>query len=202
MDADDTYKDYAPLTAEQKKEMSDREIEQWEEKAKEGLLRKDSTISSFLSDMRSILYSRPDENGLALYDIGIDTGTWDKKGQLVIEDEAALRSAIETKADKIAELFTGDNGISKQMKKVLEATAKTSSGSPGTLVQLAGVKNSGTDSENQLSEQLSSISDKIALLKYQYEQEKARYWKQFNSMEQMLSNMNAQSAWLSQMLGG
>lgn len=201
VDADDTYKDYAPLTADQKKEMSEREIELWEEKAKEGLLRKDSTISTFLSDMRSILYSRPEEGGLALYDIGIDTGSWDKKGQLVIEDDAALRSAIETKADKIAELFTGDNGISKQMKNVLEATAKTSSGSPGTLVQLAGVKNTATDHENQLQEQLDSISNKISLLKYQYEQEKGRYWKQFNAMEQMISNMNSQSSWLSQMLG-
>ena len=54
LDEDASYRDYQPLTAAQKKEMSEREIELWEEKAKEGLLRRDSTIETFLQQMRKI----------------------------------------------------------------------------------------------------------------------------------------------------
>jgi len=48
-----TYKSYAPLTEAQKKEMTEKEVELWEEKAKVGLLRNDKDISSFLGDMRT-----------------------------------------------------------------------------------------------------------------------------------------------------
>ena len=53
-----TYRDYPPLTAAQKAEMTEKEIELWEEKAREGLLRNDPTIYKLLQDMRSALYSR------------------------------------------------------------------------------------------------------------------------------------------------
>ena len=51
VDEDASYRKYSPLTAAQKKEMSEKEIEQWEEKSKEGLLRRDDNIDFFLSQM-------------------------------------------------------------------------------------------------------------------------------------------------------
>ena len=56
---DPYYKDYAPLTDEQKAEMSDREIELWEEKAKTGLLRGDSALNAIWDDLRSTIYAKP-----------------------------------------------------------------------------------------------------------------------------------------------
>jgi len=47
--------DYDPLTDEERSQLSDTQIEKWEEKAKQGLLRRDSTISTLLSNMRNIL---------------------------------------------------------------------------------------------------------------------------------------------------
>lgn len=41
LDADATHKDYAPLTSAQEEEMTESQIEKWETKAKEGLLRND-----------------------------------------------------------------------------------------------------------------------------------------------------------------
>lgn len=195
-----TYKKYAPLTDAQKKEMSDREIELWEEKAKTGLLANDSTISSFLSDMRSILYTKSDSAGIALYDIGIDTGAYTDKGKLVI-DEAALRSALETNGDAVTKLFSGSDGLGKKMATVIDSVAKVSSGSPGTLVSLAGTKSTLSDT-NTLTERISSINDKITQLKAQYESEKNRYWTQFNTMEKLLSDLNSQSSWLTSMFSG
>ena len=54
------YRDFQPLSAEQKKDMKEKEIEQWEEKAKSGTLRNDSTISSMLTQMRTALMGSVD----------------------------------------------------------------------------------------------------------------------------------------------
>ncbi len=200
-DADATYKDYAPLTEAQKKEMTDREIELWEEKAKEGLLRNDSDITSFLSSMRSILYTKPEGADFALYQFGIETSSeWSDKGKLVI-DEAKLRSMLESNPEAIQDLFLGEDGLATKMNETLKATANTSSGNPGTLVQLAGVKNTASAGSNTLSKRLDDIAEKLQDLKDQYESEKNRYWRMFNSMETAMSNLNSQSAWLSSQFG-
>lgn len=203
VDEEASYKEYAPLTSDQKKEMSDREIELWEEKAKEGLLRRDSAISTFLSDMRTALYQRPAGSPIALYDIGIDTSSeWRDKGKLTV-NETALRAAIEQNPTEVMNLFTdAEGGISARMSEAIKRAANDSSGSPGTLVQIAGMKNRGTDTNNDLYERMKQIDQQISRLQNQYSQQKTRYWNQFNAMEKMISNMNTQSAWLSQMLGG
>ena len=71
----------------------------------------------------------------------------------------------------------------------------------GSLVELAGIKGKASEKNNTLSDRLKAIDDKIATLKRTYEKEKARYWKQFNAMEQLIANMNSQSSWLAQQLG-
>ena len=205
MDEDTNYRDYAPLTADQKKEMSEREIELWEEKAKEGLLHRDNTLQTFLQQMRTILYEKPAGGGYALYELGIETGAWETKGQLTFttDGEARLRQLLETDPGNVAKLFTDpEEGLGAKLNNVLNSTAKISSGTPGTLVQLAGVKGTGTEKNNSIYDQLKSLDDKIAALKRTYEAEKTRYWNQFNTMEQMISNMNAQSSYLAQMMTG
>ena len=205
LDEDTSYRDYAPLTADQKKEMSEREIELWEEKAKEGLLHRDSTLQTFLQQMRSILYQKPANGGYALYELGIETGAWESKGQLTftVDGEARLRQLLETDPTNVMKLFTDpEDGLGVKLNNVLKSTASTSGGSPGTLVQLAGVKGGSTEKNNSIYDQLKALDEKIAALKRTYEAEKTRYWNQFNTMEQMISNMNTQSSYLAQMMGG
>ena len=60
LDEESTYREYLPLTETQKKEMTEREIELWEKKAKQGLVRNDPYISGFLSQLRTILYTKPE----------------------------------------------------------------------------------------------------------------------------------------------
>lgn len=205
LDEDTNYRDYSPLTAAQKKEMSEREIELWEEKAKEGLLHRDSTIQTFLQQMRTALYQKPAGASYALYELGIETGTWDQKGQLTFstDGESRLRQLLENDPTGVASLFTNPgDGLATTLNNILKATAQTTSGSPGTLVQLAGVKGMASDKNNSLYDQMKAIDDKIAALKKTYEAEKTRYWKQFNTMEQLISEMNTQSSYLAQMMGG
>ena len=192
------YKKYAPLTDEQKKEMSDKEIELWEEKSKEGLLHNDANITSFLGDMRMVLYSSVEGAGLSLYDIGIETSdNWRDNGKLVI-DEDVLKSMAATNPDAICKLFTDrDQGLGTGMQNALKDAANVSSGSPGTMVRYAGTKDVLTTS-NTLYEEMKHISETLSNLNTKYELEKTRYWKQFTAMEQAISNMNSQSSWLTQ----
>lgn len=201
LDEGTSYKEYAPLTDAQKKEMSEKEIELWEEKAKEGLLHRDSTIDSFLQSMRTALYEKPVGCAYALYDLGIETGEWESKGQLVFtsDSEAKLRQVLESDPESVMQLFTdSEEGIFTKINNIMDDTAKISSGSPGALVELAGVKGKASESNNTLYEQIKDIDDRIAALKETYEREKNRYWSEFNTMEQLISNMNVQSSWLSQ----
>lgn len=195
--ADATYRDYPPLTSAQKKEMSEKEIELWEEKAQEGLLRNDSDISSFLQNMRTALYAKPEGAEYALYDIGIESSSeWRDYGKLEF-DEAKVRSMVESNPQAVQELFTNaTNGLATLMNKELDRTAKTSSSSAGTLVEKAGVQGKATAITNQMTQRLISINERIDELKKRYETEKTRYWNQFNAMEKALANMSSQSSWL------
>jgi len=115
---------YQPLTAAEKKEMTEDEIKAWEEKAKSGMLRGDSLVFKAYSSIRmaatdpvnDMQYGGGTIIGLSegnpfssLASIGISTGKYVQSslegGKLEI-DEATLREALENNADYVKELFT------------------------------------------------------------------------------------------------
>lgn len=195
IDADKTYKDYAPLSDAQKAEMTDSQIEAWEEKAKEGLLSNDSYISSFLSSMRSTMYTSCGDSGLALYQIGITTSSDYKDKGTLIFDEAAFRSALDANPDEIKDMFTNSStGLASKLTTIMKNTANESSGSPGSLVSLVGVEGYSTESNNTYTSKLSSISSRISQLETLYNLQKDRYWSKFTSMETILNNYNTQAS--------
>lgn len=202
VDEKSTYRDYAPLTAAQKKDMSDKEIELWEKNAKEGLIRGDSSTNQFLSEMRLALYSKPAGSKYALYNIGIETTKdYKAKGKLEL-DETALRNAIAADPDAVKNLFTdATEGISKKLMDSMDRAAKESSGSPGALVQMAGTKQV-MDKKNNLYDRITTIESRIKDLKVKYERERTRYWNQFSRMESVLASFNQQSAMLTNQFSG
>lgn len=196
---DPNYRKYAPLTDAQREEMTESQIEKWEEKSKQGLLYQDSTIRTFLQNMRSALYTKSATSKVALYDIGIETSNnKDDKGKLVI-DEDALRKALETNPEEVEKLFTGTNGLASKLTSIMDKTAKVSASNPGELVRMAGAKELKTTQTNStLYAELKRIDDRISVLNTRYNKEKDRYWKQFNAMETIISNYSSQSAYLGQ----
>ncbi len=112
------YRDFQPLTKEEKEAMTEKEIELWEEKAKSGLLRNDETITKMLQTMRDGLYGNvydgweyetgKDENRLDgffhITQIGITTGNYQSGGRLEI-NEGKLRSAIIENPDGVINLL-------------------------------------------------------------------------------------------------
>ena len=189
---DANYKKYPPLTENQKKEMTENEIKLWEEKSKQGLLRNDKDISSFLQDMRSAMYTKGDSQYI-LSSIGINSSSqWSDYGKLSI-DEDTLKSALKNNASEVTKLFTGDNGLATRLNNICSKTANTSSGSRGALVIRAGVKGKATEKDNEIYDQLQSIKEKLEKLNAKYESRKERLWKQFNAMEEAISKANSQS---------
>ena len=193
------YRKYAPLTDAQRDEMTESQIEKWEEKSKQGLLYGDSTIRNFLQNMRSALYTKSTTSKIALYDIGIETSSnKDNRGKLVI-DEEALKKALSTNMEEVEKLFAGTNGLASKLTDIMDRTAKVSAATPGELVRIAGAKESkATQTQSTLYEELRRIDERISLLNTRYNKEKDRYWKQFNAMETIISNYSAQSAYLGQ----
>lgn len=202
-----TYNQYPPLTEEQKKGMSESEIKLWEEKARQGLVRSDNDISSFLSNMRSAFYKQVDAAGLGIYDLGIETSANYKDNGKLVVNEAKLKETVANNIDGVQKLFMAEKttvggvtqqGIARELDEAMKASVNISSAEPGTLVRTAGVAGMTTETMNFMYDKLKGMDTKIAALKTQYTSEYNRYWKQFSAMEKMISNMNSQSAWLTQ----
>jgi flagellar hook-associated protein 2 len=202
------YRDFQPLTDQQRQEMTDREAEIWDEKAQSGLLRNDQLIKSTLTDLRRAWYDPVEGiNGGEidqLADLGITTADYQNGGKLEI-DENKLRSVLAEKPDEVMNFFTKketDSGNTTQMgigKRIYEETKlsldtlKRKAGSPG--VSLADQSVLGKNL-NRLDEQIGRWEDRLA-------NTEDRYWKQFTAMERAINEMNQQSAWMSQnMFGG
>ena len=103
------YTYYEPLSEDEKRAMSEREVEMWEEKAKTGLLYRDSVLSSIHAELRNMLYTsvtREDGSKISLPQIGITTSNENGYiGKLVI-NEVALNRALENNMDGVIDLFT------------------------------------------------------------------------------------------------
>ena len=102
-------KDYAPLTDDEREQLSEKQQEQWEEKAKSGILRRDSTLSSTINSVRRAATDILDTVGASsLYEIGISTVSYDRtgkdNGKLEI-NETKLKEAIREKPDEVANVF-------------------------------------------------------------------------------------------------
>ena len=92
------YREFLPLTSEQKESMKEDDIKKWEEKAKSGLLRGDGYIANTLQTMRSGLYEKVVGDDISarfnhITSIGISTGDFKNNGKLEIDD-TKLKNAI------------------------------------------------------------------------------------------------------------
>lgn len=122
------YRDYKPLTAEEKKAMDDKDtVKMWEDKAKSGLLRNDEHITKILNSTRTGLYenvytdytkdgNNDNDKKLVGYNhisqIGITTGKYQDKGKLKI-DEDKLKEAIQNDVDGVMNLFFSNSDITE-----------------------------------------------------------------------------------------
>ncbi len=224
------YKDYAPLTKEQKEAMSEKEIELWEEKAKSGLLRNDDILTGIMQRARTGLYENvKGVEGLFdhITEIGIETETYvsgSMGGKLKV-DEDKLRQAIRNDVNGVLELLFKEPpaGITDKNEK------RQNTGLVGRLYSdmVTGMKQviakAGPGDDRQLFRNIDttmlldfvtqqsgiSLLDKSILdyeksiykLQARLIEKENSYWKQFTAMEKALDKMYSQSLWLAQQLG-
>ncbi|CAM3274677.1 flagellar filament capping protein FliD [Filibacter tadaridae] len=198
------YRDFQPLSAEQKKDMTDKDIELWEEKAKSGTLRNDSTISSMLTQMRTALMGAI--NGKTLKDIGIETTSdYLANGKLTIKEDK-LKEAISADPNKVHQMFSKDEnkldedgnpviedgknvkdlGFAQRLKIILESTESSiaeRAGKAGAVNDTFSLGRSLKDMDNQIER----FEDRLKMMEN-------RYWRQFSAMETAINRANSQSA--------
>lgn len=103
------YPGYQPLTAEERKAMSESDVKLWDEKAKSGLLNRDETIQRTLQSIRNDLYRTVEgvEGFNHITQIGITTEKYSRGsagGKLTIDTEK-LKAAIEENPDAVMDLL-------------------------------------------------------------------------------------------------
>lgn len=199
---------YEPLTEEQKADMSESEIEAYEEKAKTGLLFGDNDLSSLYNALRSAV-TPGGSDGSLLRSIGIKTSY--SEGLTTIElDESALREALETNPDQVKDIFTKskDNGASSDglmtsIQKVTNRYAATTGATKGILIEKAGSKYSPTAAlDNTLLDQMNEIDDQIETWQNKMSDKVDYYTNKFTQLEMLIQQMNSQSSTLSGLMGG
>ena len=198
-------RDYQPLTAEQKKEMSEDEIKKWEEKAKEGLLFNDSDLRGLSNALR---FSIPANLRADLEKVGISISKDYKDNGKLVLDEEKLKTALEKDPQHVRELFNGngskDNkGLMGNIKASLDRYGATTGADKGILVRRAGSTHAPTSMlQNQMLTQINEYNRIINDLNARLKNEQDRYIKQFTSLETLISQMNSQSSYFAGMVGG
>lgn len=209
---DEKTTDYDPLTEEEKAHLSDTQLEKWEEKAKQGLLRRDSTIGSLLSSMRSILNQSitvTNDDGTtskySLASLGIVTGDYSEKGKLHIlgdEDDPLyssepnkLKQMLEEKPDIFDDVLAGTTekkGIGFQLySKLSDAMSlKVGRSSAFTVYDNLSMDDDIDDYDDEIEkweEKLQKIEDK--------------YYDQFAAMEAAMAKLQSQQSYLASLMG-
>ena len=200
-------KGYEPLTDEEKDAMSEKEIEKWEEKIKDSLLRKDSTLNSVTTAMKQIMLQgvkMSDGSRVYLSDFGINTLGYfaakdNEKGAYHIDGDPddsntstnadKLKTAIANDPNRVTEFFaTLSRNLSSKLNDLMKRTEYSSI---YTLYDDKLMKNEYSDYTTKIKKQEQLISD--------YEN---RYYKKFSNMEKALSKINSVQSSLAGYLGG
>lgn len=195
------YRDFKPLTDEQKKELKETEINTWTEKAKSGLLKNDDIIKSVLSEMRQVI---TDKLG-PLSALGITTGNYAENGKLVIANETKLKGMISDNPQLALDLFQGPANAPKE--GLFNQLADKVSNAIEKVYQRAGTNRYTTDvtsafrDENIMGRKMKDYNNRILMMQTNLQRTEDRYYKQFAAMEAAMNKMQTQSSSLFSSLG-
>ncbi|MED3650570.1 flagellar filament capping protein FliD [Heyndrickxia sporothermodurans] len=199
--SEDRYRDYGPLTDEQREQLSDKQQEMWEEKAKSGLLKGDTMLSGALTQMRMSMYQPVDNANVAsafkqLAAIGIKTTANYLEGGKLEIDEAALKKAIEDDPTSVENLFRG-TGDTTSSKGIVQRLYDDVSTTINKLNDRAG-KAYSTNQQFTIGRNLDDVAKKITSFTDRLKQIEDRYYRQFSAMESAIQKSNNQMNYLLQ----
>ena len=196
---------YEPLTDDDLDGMTETEIQNYEEKAKTGILYMDRDLSSLYDSLRNVLTS----NSGLLKSVGLSTSYSDGLATLTL-DEQALRQALESDPDVVERAFTQSqesgaqsNGIMAAMNRVVDNYAATTGSTKGILIEKAGSKYSPTAAlDNAMLDQMDELDKQIEKWQDKLSDRVDYYTNQFTQLEMLIQQMNSQSSTLAGLMGG
>src|SRR5699024_1408078 len=198
---EERFRDYLPLSEEQKADMTDKQIELWEEKAKSGMLRGEATIRNGMYELRGSLQAQVSNEGAysVLSSIGITTTAIYLDGRKLEVDENKLKASLLENPDDVYNLFVNsskgeERGLIHPFDDALDSVR-------GKIEQQAG-KTSQTLDNYALGKQMKANNDRIADFERRMIQVEQRYWTQFTQMEKAIARLQDQSNNLLSQLGG
>lgn len=198
-------KGYEPLTSDEKDAMTDDEVKKWEEKIKDSLLRKDSTLGSVLDTMKNDMALSFDVNGkrYSLASFGIatlgyfnspenETGVYhidgDKDDSKTSANTDKLKAMIASDPDTVISFFSQ---LSTRLYTDLGNKMAASSTSSAYTIY----------NDKQMNTQYSEYNTKISEAEDKVTTWEDYYYSKFSAMESALAKMNAQSSSLSGLFG-
>ncbi len=191
--------DYGPLTDAEKEEMTDEQIELWEEKARSGLLKRDLLLRGIYRGLRSLITDNVDglsEDNIytSLSAIGIATGSdYEENGKLYI-DEDALVEALADDPEGVMELFTGtsNNGLARSVLDKMDAAMTNITNRAGDSVT--------DDADSYLGGLIDGLDEDIEDMQDYLKEREEKYWDMFTAMEEALAQLASQSEYISSVL--
>ena len=200
----ESARNYDVLTDDQKDAMSDEEVEKWNTKIKDSLLRRDSTLDGLITTMRSITgKSITASNGkkYSLANLGITTGTdYKEYGQLHIkgdEDDSVysdstntLQDLLKEDPDVVAEVMAGlTNNLYDALNEKMKSTTMSSALT--------------FYNDKEMTKQMTQYKKDIKSWETKLQTMEDHYYKQFSAMEKALASLNSQqSSWQQLIHGG
>ena len=200
----DSSRGYDPLTDDQKEAMSDEEVEKWETKIKDSLLRRDSTLSGILETFRTALtgitVKASDGKTYSLANLGITTGKdYKEYGLLHIkgdeddtdyaDSENTLQSMINSDPDIVMEVMSGiASNLYNNINKKISTTT--------TMKSALSFYN-----DKEMTKQMTQYKKDIKSWETKLSDMEDRYYKQFSAMETALSKLQSQQNSLASYLG-
>lgn len=197
----DSAKGYNPLTDDQKEEMSEKEIEKWEDKIKSAILRRDSSLGNLITKMTQAM-SRPIQingRGYALSDFGIQTLGFlnapknEQYAYHIYGDEDD--SATSSKEDKLMAMINSDPDTVIEYMQSLAANLYDAVGSEMKSTNLRSAYAVYNDKE--MANDQKSYEKTIKQWEQKIADMEDRYYKKFSKMESTLAKLQSSTNALS-----
>lgn len=194
-------KGYEPLTDDEKDSMSDKEIEKWETKIKDSLLRNDSTLNGVMSAMTSAMSQAVEIDGkkYSLSSFGIHTlgylNAADNEQNAYHIDGDEDDTNTSGNADKLMKAISEDPDTIMQFMQKVATNLYTAIGDKMKATSLSSSFTIYND--KQMTTQYSDYTKLIKEWETKISDKEDYYYKKFSSMESALTKLNSTQSSLS-----
>lgn len=201
----DSASGYEPLTDDEKDAMSETEIEKWEQKIKDSLLRRDSDLGTLINTFKTTMLGTYTINGktYSLSSFGIGTlgyfaSSENERGVYHIDgDEDDSSTSSET--DKLKTAIANDP---ETVSKFFSSLITDLQSQVNTLMKHTDYRSVyNVYDDKLLQSQYDDYTDKIAEQEEKLQDLEDRYYDQFSSMETALSKLTSTQSYLSSLFG-